>query len=308
MFFECDYKRFDGSIVAGLLRCEQEVYCYLLDDDRSTILEVFKPQLHRHGVTQFGHKFSHVGRRGSGDANTSIGNWIINRFICWLALEGKHTWASVHEGDDGFVGATSATGVAEDLTRTARAFGLELIVRAADLPGLGFCGRHYYQDPDGELQSHCDIPRALRKLHLSHNSMAKHSADARRELARMKAMSYLATDPEVPVLSSLCRAIIRCTAPTRLRIGDQDAARRMHLAREDSPRGALASACVLYGWSPGEVSAFENWYDSWRQIPKQPIQIPIPLEGVYSDDFKIHPLSGSQFNDRCARDAGRNAN
>jgi len=94
-----DHSKFDSMVNMDLLRLEHEVYrrCYRKCDNLEYLLS---KQYHNKFVTQNGIKYTFEARRCSGDANTSLGNSIINYLILRCAFPSA---TIVVDGDDSVV-------------------------------------------------------------------------------------------------------------------------------------------------------------------------------------------------------------
>jgi hypothetical protein len=82
-FLETDYSRFDQTIRQELLDIEYQLYTSFYDDPEFAVL--LKQQQRTFGSLAFGIPYKRLGGRCSGDANTSIGNCLINYFVAWVA-------------------------------------------------------------------------------------------------------------------------------------------------------------------------------------------------------------------------------
>jgi len=162
------------------------------------------------GVSSYGLRYEVSGTRCSGDAHTSIGNGIVNRFNTWFALNPlpEGAWESVHEGDDGIIGV--AKGFEDQVMANLavlNCLGFTVkIDRRPTMDSVSFCGRHLYYDAS-QLKDHADLLRALDKFHTSVSNVKSIP------LIYAKACSYYHTDSATPVLGPLCYHLIRLTEP-----------------------------------------------------------------------------------------------
>jgi hypothetical protein len=232
----------------------------------------------------YGVKYKTKGRRPSGEMDTSFGNWLLCRFLVWLALR-YCKWASVHEGDDAFV-KTDCKEAEDVLKKAAEVLGFKLKVKEQEVTGLNFCGRHYYYAKK-TLTSGCDIPRTLRKIHLSANG----AADTSKGIARLiiaKCDSYLATDSHTTFVGDICRQVKKIVGAESglLPLQDQDTKRRLALKATSPATQAEAdiAATQIYGWSQDFIDFYRDYVKSWKTIPAHPIQVPVDGADWIADD------------------------
>jgi hypothetical protein len=175
------------------------------------------------------------GGRCSGDAHTSIGNALINRFLTWFCLQRLPTdsWRSVHEGDDGIIGVKD--GYVDHVVNALAllpCLGFEAKIKAvSEIHQAVFCGRRFV-DTERGLADVADITRSMRKFN---TSMSSGSA---KYLLLAKALSYNYTDGNTPLIGALTYSIIQilgsdkdCANPKKLK----RALARMQLERWAGP-------------------------------------------------------------------------
>jgi hypothetical protein len=156
------------------------------------------------GNTLGGVRYNASGRC-SGDAHTSIGNGLVNAFVTYLCQKNlpRDEWISFHEGDDGIIGVSSQHYhqlIANLMLIGTLGFTVKVVLPAS-LDTAMFCGRSHYGTHT--LTSMCDVRRTLLKFHIS----TSHLSPRRAVLA--KALSYLATDRNTPIIGPLCYSIVR---------------------------------------------------------------------------------------------------
>lgn len=144
------------------------------------------------------------GQQYSGQPGTSFINTIINAMVSWYAAgcpEDYFNYGGAGEalrcsGDDKIVGRTTA---ARELDACAF-FGLVLKIETfGNILDLAFLSRYYYLDHNGDIRSHCDFYRLLKKIHLS----SKFPGLRFKELLVSKYLSILASDYNTPFISAL---------------------------------------------------------------------------------------------------------
>lgn len=212
VFIETDYSRFDMTISFDWLRLVE--YNILTSPFPRTEHELFH-QAMRHtwstqGDNEFDLRYQVKGGRCSGDAHTSIGNGLLNRFNTWLVLQNlpADSWTSFHEGDDGVIGIDEAQSAdAINLLTIIESYGFKIkTVVSNRIEDITFCGRWMF--PSGQrLYEMCDVPRALSKFHISLRQGKLQT------LLLAKAMSYYYTDRNTPIIGELCYGLIMYLKP-----------------------------------------------------------------------------------------------
>lgn len=212
-YIETDYSRWDLHMKAPFMRAvEHAIFEHVYPrDEHPDFYACIKRTLSTKGSHQLGALYTvDDGGRCSGDAHTSIGNGICDRFLTWVCLRNipRTEWVNFHEGDDGI------TGVSDCAVNTARVsldiipcFGFTVkIVESKVLHETTFCGRVPYVI-SGRLREMCDLPRTLAKFHIT---LAQGDLKA---LLLAKAYSYWFTDRHTPVVGPLCYALITLLRP-----------------------------------------------------------------------------------------------
>lgn len=206
-FIETDYSRFDMTISYDWLRLVE--YTILT----SCFPQAEHPLYHqalRHtwrtrGSNEFEIRYQTTGGRCSGDAHTSLGNGLINRFNTWLVLQNlpRDTWESIHEGDDGVIAVSKDVAhMVPPLLTIISSYGFKVkTVVSHEIENVVFCGR-WLVPVNGELREMCDVLRTLGKFHISL------SAGKLSTLLLAKAMSYAYTDADTPIIGELCHSLI----------------------------------------------------------------------------------------------------
>lgn len=212
-YIETDYSRWDLHMKSTFMSdVEHEIFRKVYPRSEHTDFYKFiDATLTTSGSHRLGALYdSELGGRCSGDAHTSIGNGICDRFLTWVCLRNipRSLWSNFHEGDDGH------TAVADAAINTARVcmaiipcFGFSVkVVESTVLHDTTFCGRVPFVDATGYHEM-CDIPRTLAKFHIT---LAQGDLKA---LLLAKAYSYYFTDRHTPIVGPLCHSLIRILAP-----------------------------------------------------------------------------------------------
>jgi len=213
-----DFSRFDGH-GSNLMR----------ELERVLLLRAFHPQYHQEicdlhrsqygllGHGRLGTKYDMGYSRASGSPETSIFNSTVNAFVAFLAfrrtsVSGVYYTASeawnrlgVYGGDDGLTGDLDK----DTYVRSAEMIGQELAaepIKRGDF-GVKFLARIYSPDVwTGDLNSCCDLKRQLSKIHVT---VHMDSFVTPQQKLREKAMAYVLTDKNTPIIGPFCRTAVR---------------------------------------------------------------------------------------------------
>jgi hypothetical protein len=299
---ETDFSRFDMTVSKDIVQSvELDMFRKAYPLGAYPELDAILPLLGvMSGNSRNGNSYRIDGTRASGDAHTSIANGCINRFVIWASLRKlpETSWSSFHEGDDGFINcdADIKTKVSS-LLGLAGLLGFKLKVILPDSHVFAkFCGRHIC---DGCHNEFCDLPRTLAKLHITiKNGELK-------PLALAKALSYLSTDPQTPIIGRICRSLVTHLKPmvTDSQLHNRiNRSFRKHEANRvkmgvvfdsnSTPFDPLpccrASVALVTGWSIDMQIAIEKQYESWSTVIWEvpPIQVSDHL--VDSSSYSIY--------------------
>lgn len=270
-----DFNKLDGSIrgffrdlfVAAYMRAYHPRY-------HQEIRRLENKERHAKAFTTFGHKYDTNSTVLSGSSDTSQLGTLTNAFIAYTAyrytLDPKEAWDALglYGGDDG----VSFDLVPEHMERAAAKYGLacECEKTLAGEP-VKFLGRIYI-DPWTTDQSIADVPRQMRKLHLT--TAPKIVPD---ELALYrKAFGYAQTDENTPLLTAWSSAVLRIVSPTRpeahrlykLTMGD-----RVYWAKFETPfvpptdqQYAYDLVSKYIGLSVSEIKLVENKFRNAKTL------------------------------------------
>lgn len=229
------------------------------------------------GVSDLGVVYDILGTRASGDAHTSLGNGLLNRFIIWACLR-KHplgSWVSHHEGDDGRIALLGLDPqVATHDLSFAKVLGFDLKIVLTDSLHATFCGR--WLCPEGHEVA--DIFRCLDKFPITFKD------GDRDALLLAKAYSYRYTDGHSPLISKLVARIIELLEPRITRNALRKRIRGTRLFERQLILGGIAaetrepeSCCRVLvamrtGLSPRAQVEIEKVFAQWNlQTWLQPI-------------------------------------
>lgn len=268
LWVEADFSRFDSTVSKTLLEFEHAIYRHYLDSQQ--LDELLAVQMYTRAFSDEGLSYSTVGRRCSGDANTSIGNGLLNRFCHWLAWRDLPDWVSFHEGDDALAHVPDRPVYLARLQAVAESLGFKIKVKSTRVVAdTVFCGRVNYLH-DGALRTMCDLPRTMNKFHVTTVNVPPgvRGVNARKALLKAKALSYYCTDSATPIIGVLCVVLVRLLdcAPDwsdlswgRPRYhGDVDFC--------DIPLQARLAYAHRYNITEHTQVALENYYKSWLEL------------------------------------------
>lgn len=291
-FAEIDYARFDQCINHEIINhVEHTLLTLPFDDDPDAYL--FRLCLHLalvvKGISESGIRYMKRGTRCSGDAHTSIANALLNIFLTFMALVDVRPdrWVALVEGDDGVVGMDDD--LAEEMdSRFAiiptLGFGLKLEHRQG-IQQVTFCGTYlahgdYYSDP---FRSLAKFGTAL--------------GEGRPEVLLLaKAYSYAYMNPRTPMISAICRCIVRVLGHLRVphrvlkremdsmynlrmmtdsAVGGINVAKVIGNFRTAEPTAELRAAFALRtGLTPRFQLEYERWWDRCSYIPNLVPRLP----------------------------------
>lgn len=229
------------------------------------------------GYSQSGVRYKVHGTRCSGDAHTSIGNAFINSFLTFVALRDLHPdkYSFLVEGDDGVVAVDENVENFESRFAIIGLFGFNIKLNILKtLSDVTFIGQYLTSD-----QPYSDFFRTISKFHTTL------SVGEPNQLLLAKAISYGYMNPSTPILSIICKNIIRLSEVKisrrtlkrelfkshNIRIYFQDNINVQAVLNginftEPSAvmRAAFASRTRL---SPGFQVAYENWWNNLKHLP-----------------------------------------
>lgn len=296
-FIETDYSRFDRSISYEIIQCvEQTIFFSVFPQHLHPLFaELMSYALVTSANNEFDLPYRVFGTRCSGDAHTSIGNGLLNRFNTWLCLRAlpSDAWMSVHEGDDGVVCFDRKHFDVGDVLLSIIST-LGFIVKTSkftDPADVTFCGRWWFVD-NGTLSEMADLGRTLSKFNVTLRPGSLPT------LLYAKALSYAYTDGHTPIVGALCAKIIQILGPRLSRSAtkrakflsyqDRYILRELCCEVEFSSPTASARACFSNrtGILPDRQLLVEELISSWDDIPCLITPIDFGL-AMLEDDTKI---------------------
>lgn len=284
-FMTSDYSRFDRTVSSELLQIELEVYKALCPELQAEpwLLDILRVREIRANSWR-GVSYRAEPMRGTGDANTALGNWLLNRLV-WLLVQRKYPCTVFIEGDDSIAGYDAPVQdfeayfkeICAHLGFNPRCWSSD---RVDDIP---FCGR--YLTATGPPRTVPSLIGYLTKWHVSKRTVyQREDADA---LLRFKTMSYLAMEPTTPIVAAIARFFLRVLPdavlpdPVYLQVL-KDNNYCLDSAEPSEEERLLVQR--LSGITPDQQIWAENYFDSLQEMPDS---FPDLLDFVSPDTSKV---------------------
>lgn len=209
-FMTSDYSRFDKTITSELLKVEKMVYeilCPAVSSEPWVLEALTRMCLPVSASSWRGVMYKAPAMRGTGDANTALGNWLLNRLVFLLMQRSFPEMTVFIEGDDAICGydypIEEFEGAFRALTRS-----LGLVTKcwsSPDLEEVPFCGRHL--TATGPPRTVPALWGYLTKWHVSKRTV--YNPEEAIALLRFKTMSYLAMEPDTPIVPAIAQYFLR---------------------------------------------------------------------------------------------------
>lgn len=210
-----DLERMDGTITYCLRRVDRAVFMKTFVNHRESLSELLKRNSDNKGVLPNGTTFDQGPTHGSGCSATSVSQTMRKAFTSYLAFRNvkePRTYSAqqafdaigIHNGDDGADGNLPVASLKWACDKVGLILEASVVQRGN--PGISFLAR-YYSDKvwEGSLNSMCDVKRQLSKFHLT--VRLPDNVKPEHKLVE-KAMSYIATDGNTPVVGAFCKRVL----------------------------------------------------------------------------------------------------
>lgn len=212
-----DYHRMDGTISYVLRRVERVICMKAFSNHRTVLNELLKTNVDNKGYLPYGTTFDQGPSHGSGCSATSLFQTLRAAFTAYLAFRNvrkengseyspKQAFDAlgIHLGDDGL----DADLPSKNHLWAASKVGLILeanVLQRGDR-GVNFLARYYSPEVwNGLPDSMCDVKRQLSKFHVT--VRLPQGVTPEQKLVE-KAMSYVATDGNTPVIGEYCKRVL----------------------------------------------------------------------------------------------------
>lgn len=211
-----DYHRMDGTIMAILRELDRRVLLRLFPAYRAELNELLKATANNTGFLD-DLKYDQGTAQGSGCSLTSFVQTLRAAFCSYCAYRHQKSAygylheplsafdkLGIHNGDDG---ADPELSVSDHMwAATKLGLVLEASVVQRGFPGVNFLARYYSSQVwFGCPDSMCDIKRQLAKFHTT--LRLPHNVTPEQKCVE-KAMAYVATDRNTPVLGEYCKQVL----------------------------------------------------------------------------------------------------
>jgi len=284
-----DYHRMDGTISYTLRKVDRVVCMKAFANHGASLNELLKTNCDNTGYLPNGTKFDQGSSHGSGCSATSLFQTLRAAFNAYLAF--RHTKLptgrqyspdeafqalGIHLGDDGLDGNLPISSHEWASKHTG------LIIEAAVVQrgdrGVNFLARYYSPCVwQGQLDSMCDVKRQLAKLHTTVRLPA--SVTPEQKFVE-KALSYLATDGNTPVIGQLCKKLL-LLSPYRPRsllgVGSWWTRFASDVQFPNENVGGWMDVEFEHLFPEFDRSQFNAWLDSCR-TPQDMLQAPLCAE------------------------------
>lgn len=276
-FMTSDYSRFDKTVSSEVLKVENLVYLTLCP---AMSAEPWIPEaLHRaarsvHASSWRGIRYVVPAMRGTGDANTALGNWLLNRLAFLLVARRYPDFTVFIEGDDALCGHNYPEKEFEDeFRRVTQHLGYQTKCWSSpDLEVVPFCGR--YLTASGPPRTVPIMLGYFFKWHVSKRTV--YTQEEANALLRFKTMSYLAMEPSTPIIPAIAQYFLRVLpdtvfpTPEYVKVLKDN---RGHLHRR---RPTLAQRMIVLkqtGLTVDHQIQLERYFDSLQELQSEYLSI-----------------------------------
>lgn len=269
--YETDFTSFESGFREPIMLIECWIYSYLLSWHPQSGEFLTKILSSQTTVKFKWYTLKMTARRMSGEMVTSLGNGLMNLFLCLYIGADRETLTV--EGDDGLF--TARNGV--DTSRAERlGFSLKIERRPSVLKS-SFCGMMMSKDG----VSFTNPRKVLLNFGWSHSPLVNGGKQMRRRLLRAKALSLLYEHPQCPILFVLSRRMIELTSGVdplfdksywTQHLLDQVATRKEEIYRLNSQGPSYEARCEFdecYGITVAEQIEIEEYIASHDETPME---------------------------------------
>jgi len=214
-----DFSRFDGHGSTVMRELERQVLMRAFRPQyHAQLAELHKSQYNLRGFGRRGTRYETGYARASGSPETSLFNTFVNAFVSYLALRmtkgdnglyytpgEAYQRLGIYGGDDGLTADTPPDILKKAAVNVGQELTIEPIARGS--MGVQFLARVY--SPDvwfGDLNSCCDLPRQLGKLHVT---IALNSKVTPVMKLLEKVRGFAMTDINTPIMGDFCQRVMR---------------------------------------------------------------------------------------------------
>jgi hypothetical protein len=211
-----DCFRLDGTITHKLRQVDRRCFMISFPEHRAGLNETLKNTANNKGYLPNGTTFDQGPSQGSGCSGTSCVQTLRTTFVSYLGYrhtsyngrtyDAEEAFAKIgtHTGDDGVDPDLSAESHEWAAAKVGVTLKIDLVQRG-DV-GVNYLSRYYSAEVwEGRPDSMSDVKRQLSKFHTT--VRLPDNVKPEQKLVE-KAMAYVATDPNTPVLGELCQRVL----------------------------------------------------------------------------------------------------
>jgi hypothetical protein len=256
-----DLRRMDGCVSQVSRDVEQQAMLRAFHKRYHVeLMDYMSKQDHRQAVTPFGVWYETLLARLSGSSETADFNSLTSaeghyHAYRLMGYTPRQAWEmlGIFGGDDGASADIDPKKLELSFSQVGQTATVEMFKRGDT--GVNFLARYYGPDLwTGDINSICDIPRQLSKLHTT-VGMARNVLPLDKLIA--KALNYCLTDFNTPVIGKVCSAVMSLVSSDR---SDYPMLRDSVLKEKPELRGALN------WWSQYDISVqWPNNVGDWAQ-------------------------------------------
>lgn len=299
-----DYTRFDGTISEWLQRnivmAAYNRWCRL--EDRPYLKTLLDGVFIREAKTKTGKQYDPGWGTRSGSPITTDGNTMINAFVSYCSFRSlgcSHRTSfdrlGVYCGDDGLVPLDFELGVA--LSTVSSQLGLIVEVAYHTKGPYPYCGR-YFIDPATTVASLQDPLRTLAKI-----NMVPISSLTREQAITNRAVGYLVTDRNTPLIGSYCQRVLEITGLSAKHCtGEERFKQSQAWPYDPTDQGLIMAAfCELTGLTGEELERFEGLLAQTADLDDFPVlfetEFRVKLPVIFGDELMAPPGTHNPIDD-----------
>lgn len=214
-YLESDYTAYESHFCVELMQLEAEIYKWMTQDipGHEEFHRLLDEVIAGKNVCVFKYfTIICMGRRMSGEMNTSLGNGIMNYLITTFVMKeaGCTNVKGVYEGDDGLITATGVPPTVDDYA----SIGITATLKVhKSIETASFCGMVFDQEDRRNL---CDPIDVLLEFGWTNSRYSRAGRAKKLQLLKAKSLSLLYQYPGCPVVSSLAKYGLRVTRGVRI--------------------------------------------------------------------------------------------
>lgn len=236
-FILADHSKFDASLSVELIE-EVEIAFYKRFSSDPIFLEALSKQLNNRCMTKHGIRYTCIGRKMSGEYNTSCGDSIVNLAIMLHAFSGRRVHPIINGDDSIIVVDWDPSMSVPDFTKYGMKTESEMVM---DLESVEFCQSRPVEIREGEWRM---VRNPVRALSRGVTSVKRYHGIAWAKLVNAIGASEMACNDGVPVMQEFARYMLRSGGKLTKAILEGEISRRARLERTLSPTPKAIQPCA----------------------------------------------------------------